>query len=245
MKKNVIKAAKFADWKLYNKYSCKDNMRGFCEYFLSSADYIDESANFLKECFIYRIKNLPEEKIAFITKMQEERKHSKVKDTVKGIFENGGEFVFEGMTSEKFRHNLMLVDSAMCEIAANALLVYYGGSKSKCKDIAYELGKQNPLGFPKEWFYAHKLKKLLCAVALGMTPATLWRGNDDANGGYIIVTKQGDVLAYHIYNRDFFEEYLLNSTKFDTPSSSRYGFGKIYKKGGENYINLNLQIRFM
>ena len=220
-------------------------MQGFCEYFLNGAYYIDESANFLQECFAYKIKNLSEDKIAMITKQRETCKNAKVKGVVKAIYENGGEFVFDNMSSEIFRSNLMLVDSAMCEIVANALLVYYGGSKSKCKDIACELGKQNPLGFPKDWFYAHKLKKLLCAAALGMTPATVWSGKDDANGGYIIVTKQGDVLAYHIYNRNFFEEYLLNSTKFDTPSSSRYGFGKIYKKDGENYINLNLQIRFV
>ena len=55
-----------------------------------------------------------------------------------------------------------------------------------------------------------------------MKPATIWNGIDEANGGYIIVTKQGDVLAYHIYNRNYFEKYLLNNTKYETASISRH-----------------------
>lgn len=77
-----------------------------------------------------------------------------------------------------------------------------------------------------------------------MKPATIWGDIDKANGGYIIVTKQGDVLAYHIYNRNYFEEYLLNNTKYETASTSRHDFGKVYSEDGEDFIKLNLQIRF-
>ena len=44
-------------------------------------------------------------------------------------------------------------------------------------------------------------------------PSKEWDGHDEANGGYIIVSSDGDVLAYHIYNRDYFEKYLLDNTK--------------------------------
>ncbi|MFZ3272683.1 MAG: HpaII family restriction endonuclease, partial [Lutibacter sp.] len=67
----------------------------------------------------------------------------------------------------------------------------------------------------------------------------------DATGGYLIVKENGEVLCYHIYNRNEFEDYLLNNTKLDTASSSRHGFGEIYKNNGELYFNLNLQIRFI
>ena len=87
--------------------------------------------------------------------------------------------------------------------------------------------------------------KFLTSVALGMRPATEWQGIDEASGGYIIVTKQGDVVAYHIYNRNYFEEYLLNNTKYEIPSTSRYNFGSIYEINGEKYLNLNLQVRFL
>ena len=77
-----------------------------------------------------------------------------------------------------------------------------------------------------------------------MKPATIWDGIDEATGGYIIVTKQGDVLAYHIYNRNYFEEYLLKITKYETASTSRHRFGEVYSEDGEDFIKLNLQNSF-
>ena len=82
-------------------------------------------------------------------------------------------------------------------------------------------------------------------VALGMMPSQVWTGKYDATGEYLIVKENGDVLCYHIYNRNEFEDYLLNNTKLDTASSSRHEFGKIYEEEGELYFNLNLQIRFI
>lgn len=38
--------------------------------------------------------------------------------------------------------------------------------------------------------YRYKFKKFLTAVALGLKTTTIWDGIDEANGGYIIVTKQ-------------------------------------------------------
>ncbi|MDD4541623.1 MAG: HpaII family restriction endonuclease, partial [Eubacteriales bacterium] len=89
-----------------------------------------------------------------------------------------------------------------------------------------------------------KFKKFLTSVALGMRPATMWDGIDEASGGYLIVKKDGNVVAYHLYNRNHFEEYLLKNTKFDTASTSRHDFGEIYEVDGSNFLNLNLQIRF-
>ena len=77
-----------------------------------------------------------------------------------------------------------------------------------------------------------------------MMPSKEWDGQDEANGGYVIVKEDGDVLAYHIYNRGAFETYLLNNTKLERGSTSRHGFASIYKDNGKYFINLNLQIRF-
>ncbi|ASY41521.1 hypothetical protein CAV20_05555 [Taylorella equigenitalis] len=46
-------------------------------------------------------------------------------------------------------------------------------------------------------------------------------------------------------NRNDFEDYLLNNTKFETPSTSRHNFGYVYEELGEQRIKLNLQIRFI
>lgn len=78
-----------------------------------------------------------------------------------------------------------------------------------------------------------------------MKPTTVCDGIDEANGGYKIVTKRGYVLAYHIYNRNYFEEYQINNTKHETASTSRHKYGEVYSEDGDYFIKLNLQIRFI
>lgn len=94
-------------------------------------------------------------------------------------------------------------------------------------------------------YYEHKMKNFLTDVALGMTPATAWNGNFQATGVYIIVREDGEVLCYHIYNHNEFQEYLFNNTRLETPSTSKYDFGTIYKEDGNLFIKLNLQVRFI
>lgn len=94
-------------------------------------------------------------------------------------------------------------------------------------------------------FYSYKFKKFICAAALGLMPARPWSGVEEANGGYIIVTTDGDLLAYHIYNRDYFETYLLNNTIFERASTRRHNYCSVYKENGHMYFKLNLQIRFV
>jgi len=65
-----------------------------------------------------------------------------------------------------------------------------------------------------------------------------------ATGGYLIVKENGDILCYHIYNSNQFEDYLFANTKLETASSTRHDFGKIYEDNGQIYFKLNLQIRF-
>jgi HpaII restriction endonuclease. len=73
-----------------------------------------------------------------------------------------------------------------------------------------------------------------------MKPATVWDGVDETTGGYIVVTKKGNVLAYHIYNRNYFEEYLLKNTKYEIVSTSRHDFGEVGSETKEDFIKLNL-----
>lgn len=47
--------------------------------------------------------------------------------------------------------------------------------------------------------------KFFCSCALGMKVTKKWDGLDEANGEYIIVKTDGEILAYHIYNHNFFE----------------------------------------
>ena len=149
------------------------------------------------------------------------------------------------MKNSNFACNLMLIDTHMDSIIAGLLLDSYLNNAQDCRTLIARLEAENPLKYPRKGMYEYKFKKFLCAVALGMMPSKVWDGHDEANGGYIIVKDDGDVVAYHIYNRDAFEAYLINNTKFDRGSTGKHDFATIYKENGRMYINLNLQIRFL
>src|SRR5690606_33043554 len=85
------------------------------------------------------------------------------------------------------------------------------------------------------------LKTYLRSSALGMVPAKTWDGELKAYGGYIVVLNDGRLVCYHLLNDDEFRTYLFENTKFDTPSTSRHDFGRVYNDNGELKINLNLQ----
>ena len=167
-----------------------------------------------------------------------------IRGRINKIIEEKGQLKYCKMNNQVFRDNLVLIDSNMDKIIAETLLYFYKEDISHCDEMVEKLERENPMNYGNLNAYEYKFKKFLTAVALGMTPATVWDGIDEATGGYIVVTKEGNVLAYHIYNRNYFEEYLLKNTKYDTPSASRHDFGKIYSEDGEDFIKLNFQVRF-
>lgn len=192
--------------------------------------------------FAFEIEGLSESDISQINSINTQRK---IIDRVKAIHERAANVRFSTVVNKTFARNLMLVDSQMPAIMAEALILYYRDGVRPLADIVNVLEEQNPLHYPSSGFYAYKIKKFLCAVALGLKPATEWDGKDEANGGYIIVTTTGEVVAYSIYNRNDFEDYLLANTCLEKGSTTRHEFASLYEKDGRVYINLNLQIRFV
>lgn len=191
--------------------------------------------------FIYEIDGITDEDMNRINAIDT---RNKILDRMAAISEKGT-MKFIRTANSTFAANLMLIDSYMDDIIAVMLLDYYQDKASTCKELVKLLEDKNPLGYPRKGFYEYKMRKFLCSVALGMMPSKEWDGQDEANGGYVIVKEDGDVLAYHIYNRGAFEMYLLNNTKLERASTSRHGFASIYKDKNSYYINLNLQIRFI
>jgi type II restriction enzyme len=158
----------------------------------------------------------------------------------------------------RFRENLLMIDSQMPIIIAEMLVAYYSGkAKRRLTTLANYVVSKNPLALRQERadiFYKHKVKSFLCAAALGLKPSVEWDGTDEASGGYIIVKQDGEVVAYHIYNRDKFKEYLFNNTHFEGPqrfdslppkTKKGFDYGYIYEENDKLLIKLNLQIRFI
>ena len=172
---------------------------------------------------------------------------SKIMDRISQVQNKGGEFEFHKTERQIFSNNLVLIDSLLPQILSQIVFGFYSSGFSHLTDLVQKISKKNPLNFDIEnehKFYEYKIKRFLTDVALGMMPSKVWSGKYDATGGYLIVKENGDVLCYHIYNRNEFEDYLLNNTKLDTASSSRHGFGELYKVDNQLYFKLNLQIRF-
>ena len=193
--------------------------------------------------FIFTVSGLPETEVAHINAIDGT---TKLLDRIHEIEEHGGTLSYVRPASSVFHNNLALIDSTFDRLIAAMLLESFRHGEVDCHTLLDILSASNPLHVPNsEVYYPYKFKKFLCAVALGMQPAKPWSGREEASGGYIIARTDGVVVAYHIYNRDFFEEYLLCNTKLERASSARHEYCTIYRgEDGGLYLNLNLQIRF-
>ena len=137
----------------------------------------------------------------------------------------------------------------MPDILAFMVFDFFSTKRKRVKELTEHVAKSNPIKYNKNnnhQFYQYKIKSFLTDTALGMTPTNIWSGKYDANGGYLIVKEDGEVLCYHIYDKNLFEEYLFNNTCLDSPSTTRYNYAKIEKdEDGTLFFKLNLQIRFI
>ena len=164
------------------------------------------------------------------------------------IYNTGCSLQYADIEHETFKNNLLFLDSNMPQFIADCLLVDSVGEDSSLTHCVSEVAKKNPFGYNGKnvaEFYEHKMKVLLLSAALGMTPGKEWTGRYDANGGYLVVRKDGEIVCYHFYNQNDVEDYLYNNTHFERASRGRYNFGSLYRgDDGGVYIKLNLQIRF-
>lgn len=169
-------------------------------------------------------------------------------DRVAAIMAKGCTLEYYDIEHPVFKNNLLFLDSIMPEFIARCLLLDSTSGKTSIRDCVEAIAATNPFKFGGSdvtAFYAHKMKVLLLDAALGMTPAKEWTGRYDANGGYLVVRRDGEIVCYHFYNRNDVEDYLFNNTRFERASRERYNFGSLYR-GEDNqvYFKLNLQIRF-
>ncbi len=196
--------------------------------------------------FIYQLSGYQPDENEMLNINEIETK-SKIKDRIENIKQFGGNLNYLSLEQDVFKNNLVLIDSLLPNILAEIVKTFFSSNLSSIKDLTENINKINPLNYDKQFahtFYEYKIKRFLTDVALGMTPSKVWNGIYDATGGYLIVKEDGDVLCYHIYNRNQFEDYLFQNTKLETASSSKHKFAKLYNENGKIYFKLNLQIRF-
>ncbi|MCF7530441.1 HpaII family restriction endonuclease [Neisseria lisongii] len=171
---------------------------------------------------------------------------NKVQKRLANIRKRGFDLKFSHVDNSIFRNNLMLIDSKMSEILVEMINAYYSGKASSVSELTQTVCAINPNGYDKQHkhqFYTYKIKRFLNDSALGMRAAEVWQGKYDATGGYLVVKDDGEIICYHIYSRNEFEDYLFFNTKFDTPSTSKHNFARVYEEDGKFFFKLNFQIK--
>lgn len=176
-----------------------------------------------------------------------------VKERIRRLSEIGFIFIPIEFSSKVFKSNLQMIDTNFPELYACSILAYYLGKSSILKEVikGIENGSvRNVCKMCDPNNFAHmnlelKFGQFLYDITLGMNSATKWDGRWDVDGGYIIVGENGEIVAHPFLNEQNLRDFLLNKTKFDTPSTSRHDFGRVeYDYSGVHFIRLMAQIRF-
>ena len=196
--------------------------------------------------FVYRIDgcSFDDEEILRINSIDT---RTKIIDRIGAIERKGGRLVFDKVDNDTFRRNLDMIDLGLGATIAQLLIEQFNTGSRMFDELTEALAQSNPLGFDEAdavEVYTFKLKKLLTSAALGMMPSKKWSGKYDANGGYLVVKKDGEILCYHFYDQNRFEDFLFKNAYLERGKTRRHGYASLYRgEDGNVYFKLNLQIR--
>lgn len=170
-----------------------------------------------------------------------------VRVAVNRVLDSGGRFVYFEM-QKQFQLNLLIVDSKLDQIVAECLISSYRSGSRLVSDVVEKVARENRLEFPREISgiaYRVKFLNFLQDSALGMVPSKPWSGTQSVTGGFIVVTKAGEIVVFHPDSPGALRNYLWESTKFDTPGRAKYGNGIFRIQDDEVYFDLKMHIRYV
>lgn len=193
----------------------------------------------------YTISNLDSSCIDSINNITSRQK---LKDRYLKITELGGKIEYDSYENQIFFSNLRYIDGDAPSIVAYLILYSYRYGTKDILELINYLNSKNPLNVDLDTyknFYKDKIIKVIKGASFGMMPATPWSGNTSVTGGIIVTKKDGDiVLLDKVYYEDELNKYLLQNTKLDSPSSTRYHMLELKEDNRIISFTLNLQIRF-
>lgn len=198
-------------------------------------------------CFTYEVTNLSKKQVDEINKVAGRKQF-----IISKIKEEEGQIKYVKIHPQ-FNKNLLFVDTSMPELLSHLVQEFFSDNKTSdgkhCKSI-YQLltlmAEKDPMNWGEESkeLYYYKIKKFLEASALGMVASKPWTGVEDANGGFIIVKPDGEIVTFHIYDRNEFMTYLLQHCYLECPSLSRLEVGSLRYEQDKVYLDLPLQVRY-
>ncbi len=201
----------------------------------------DEDTN-----FTYRIErsNLTDKEIEDMTVIDT---CDNLIDCIKQIKRNGGSLIFDHVDNETFSDKLQMLDGDLSKTIAQLLLEQLYTGWSKLTDLVKALAVSNPLKFDEEvagTMYDYKLKHFLTFEASEIIPSQKLHGRYNWNGGYLVERKDGEILCFHFYEMNAYEDYLFNNSYLAYGKTGKHGYASLYRgEDGKVYFKLNLQIR--
>ena len=173
-------------------------------------------------------------------------------DRMRYLKECGVDLRFVNPVKDVARQNLVRCGGMeMPKILGGMLKYYYfecGAASVGVEDAIKYLADTDYVGYGFDDLYDTyrvKIANLLYAMFTGLRFSKPWSGRSDVSGGYIVVERDGDVVAFHSCIADEFKDFLIDKLKFEGPSCSRHKYMEIYKKDdGKYYLKLALQFRF-
>lgn len=187
--------------------------------------------------FRYIVKNLTKNDIIKINKING---RTKLLDRIKEIEKRNGVIKFDKVISESFEYNLKMIDDKMPLYLANTLINSYVNNTKDLKETFI-----NSSTFKDKNFAIKKLSDLLLGICFSFVPSIKWNGKQQVNGGFIVIKKDGQVVILDlIYYKECVIKYLLNNSRLDSPSSTRFHMLELYEENNNIYFTLNLQIRY-
>lgn len=208
-----------------------------------------------KESSAFRFELIKEDK----SPTEEEAKDLNASpNALREAIDQGWTLKFVKACGKALNYNLRLMDSLGPEIIASLLLErYYGKTASLPITRLIERISQDERSrlYPavesfgetpeeRKAVLEFKVRNILLGFATGATVGIRWDGRDDANGGFIVVKKNGEIVCLELFTREAVGRYLLDWTFFEEPSRKRHGHNKVLIEDGRGYIDLQLQVRF-
>ena len=224
-------------------FSCKSDIDAGATLFNASGDNTN---------FEYKVTGKISEKIMEeFNSLVDSQGHTAVGKRMKFLRDKNLDVEFINPVGDIARENLITCCGTEMPKIIGGMLKYYfyecRGEKTDVKDCLNYLAANDFAGYEfKNNYdtYRVRIENLLYSMFTGLRFGKKWNGRSDVNGGYIVVKKDGDVVAYHSCIADEFKDFLLEKLRFETPSCTRHKCMEIYKKDGAYFIKFPLQFRF-
>lgn len=159
----------------------------------------------------------------------------------------GGILKYSDVVDRVFRGNLSMIDLHFPRLLAEMLRIMHLDGITKVNELTEVIKTMNPLKIKdeliqKHGFYEFKIKQFLMSLALGMRPAKIYNGEDSAIQGLILVKGNGELQCYNKSERERFEDFLFNNTRFEKGATVKDKYGFLERENGVWYFKLNVKI---